>query len=149
MPDEATMTITYKRRWPCRFKEKIKLDTNWMKGDTSTVSSASRPGLAKQNTEALKTIAAESRAVRLHLQDIADSLETEPSSDTEEQDTVEATLATIVARSGGDIGALAKRLGVTEQKAEEIVALIEAHPATGETDVVSNGQISPGPAAYF
>ena len=138
-PDEATVTIIYKgnRRRP--YSEKIKLDTNWMKGDTSTTSSSSRPGLAKQNTEALKNIAAEARAGRFLLRDIADGL-----GEPQIPDGSSDTLCEIVAASGSDVAALADRLGVSEGKASAIVALLDDHPTTGDIDVVSNGQIEPG-----
>lgn len=142
-PDEAVMTITYKGNRRSRYKEKIKLDTSWMKGDTSTVSSSSHPGLQKQNSASLKKIADETRAARLLLRNVADGLsESQQPSDP----STETRLVDIVSSSGSDLTALAVRLGVTEQKATEIVALLEREPLTEEIDLVSNGQIAPGSA---
>lgn len=147
-PDEAVMTITYKGNRIRRYTEKIKLDTNWMKGGTSSVSSASRPGLEKQNADSLKKIAAESRAVRSLLREIADGI-TEarqpPVEDDTRPDIVEdETLPDIIDVHGGDMAALAAKLGVSMANAIAIAALVERNPSTGDIDIVSSGQIAPG-----
>ena len=142
-PDEAVITISYRGARRRRYKEKIKLDTNWMKGDTSTVSSGSRPGLQKQNAASMKRIAEEARAARILLRDIAAALPdpAQPSEHLPEQ-----LLPEIVHASGSDLTALASRLGVSEQKAIEIIAILEREPTIDDVDVVSNGQILPGSA---
>lgn len=140
-PDQAVMTISYKGNRIRRYKEKVKLDTNWMKGGTSTVSSASRPGLEKQNTDSLKKIAAESRAARLLLRDIADGMD-----GARAQPDAQLNLAEIIQESAGDMATLAERLGVSSAKANGIVALVDSDPRTGDIDVVSSGQITPGSA---
>lgn len=142
-PDEALMTISYKGSRIRRYKEKIKLDTNWMKGDTTTVSSDSRPGIAKQNADSLKKIAAEARSVRFFLRDTTEVMK---EARTASPAPVADTLADIISANGSDMTALAARLGVSEEQAAEIVALVERDPTTGEIDVVSNGQIAPGSA---
>lgn len=144
IPDEAVITITYKRNWLCSYKEKIKLDTAWMKGDTSTISSASRPGLAKQNAAALTKIAAEMRAANQRLRYIAENTERNDHSETKQVETVDFDLVTIVVGAGGDPAALAKKLGVSAHNASAIAALVESDPSTGDIDVISNGQIAPG-----
>lgn len=141
-PDETVVSITYKGNRMRRFKEKVKLDTNWMKGDTATTSSSSRPGLAKQNTASLKKIAEESRAARFLLRDIADGV-----AGPQPSDFADEALTDIIHAHGSDMMALAARLGVSEAKAAEIVALVDRAPTTSEIDVVSNGQISPGSGA--
>jgi hypothetical protein len=144
IPDEAVMTITYKRNWIQRYKETVSLDTNWMKGDTSTVSSGSRPGLARQNTDALKKIAAELRLANGNLRDIAENTESHASSDGDKAEPATVSLLSLVEGAGGDMTRLAASLGVSEQKAFAIAALIESNPSTADIDVVSNGQIVPG-----
>lgn len=141
-PDEALIVITYKGNRVRRYKEKIKLDTNWMKGDTSTVSSASRPGLEKQNTDSLKKIAEESRAARVLLHDIADGM-----AGVQPIAPADNSLADVIHASGSDMSALAAQFGVSKETAVEIVALVGRQPMTGEIDVVSNGQIAPGSAS--
>lgn len=145
-PDDAVMTITYKGNRRRLYKDKIKLDTNWMKGDTSTVSSASRPGLQKQNSASLKKIAEEARAARFLLRDLVGSMS---ESEQPPVHTAEENLIDIVDSSGSDTTALASRLGVSEQQAIEIVALIEREQISDEIDVISNGQIAPGSANMF
>lgn len=138
-PDQAVVTITYKGNRIRRYKEKVKLDTNWMKGDTSTVSSTSRPGLDKQNAESLKKIAAESRAARLLLREVTDRLE-----GSRQMPATDFRLPEIIPAAAGDMTALAAQLGVSVDQAEEIVALVEREPISGEIEVVSGGQIAPG-----
>lgn len=141
-PDEALVSITYTGNRRRRYEEKINLDTSWMKGDTSTVSSASRPGLHKQNTTSLKKIADESRASRLLLRDIADGM-----SEGQLPPPAINDLSEMIQASGSDMTALAAHLGVSEKVAAEIVAVVESDPITGNIDVVSNGQIEPGSAS--
>lgn len=150
-PDEATMTITYKGNRIRRYKEKVKLDTNWMKGDTSTVSSTSRPGIAKRNAEALKKIADEAVTIRRRLTDVVIVMErtapeegTPPTVGPTPTPSGPETLPMIIADLGSDRAALAARLGLTEEKAAAIVALVESNPSTGDIDIVSGGQITPG-----
>jgi len=144
IPDDAAVTITYKGNRIRRHKDMINLDTNWMKGDTSTVSSSSRPGIEKQNADSLKKIAAESRAIRRLVGDIAGALEGDEPEHKESENLVE-----LIESSGSDITSLSRRLGVTEQKAAEIIDLLERNPSTGDVDVVSSGQIVPGSAGIF
>lgn len=142
IPDEAEVTISYKGNRIRRYKETVKLDTNWMKGDSSTQSSASRPGMAKQNTESLKKIAAEMRGANLRLRDIAENTSPNAQPDNPERADV-SDLATAITESAGDMVALAARLGVTERQAAAIAALVDSQPETGDIDVISNGQITP------
>ncbi|GAA1223317.1 hypothetical protein [Rhodoglobus aureus] len=142
-PDEAVMTITYKGNRFRRYKGRIKLDTNWMKGSTSTVSSDSRPGLEKQNTEALKKIAAEVRSARMHLRDITDVMEKPDETESVAPRDAE-TLLSLIGAIGSDMTALATRLGVSEAQAAAIAELVDLTPETDEIKIVSSGQITPG-----
>lgn len=143
IPDEALMTITYKRGWIRRYREKVKLDTNWMKGDTSTVSSGSRPGLAKQNTEAMKKIAAEMRVANQRLRDIAENTEKDAPAEVGPPASEAMSLPAMVAAAGGDAAILAVQLGVSEEKAIEIAEVVDREAVDDEIEVVSNGQITP------
>jgi hypothetical protein len=83
-PDQVTVTITYKRNWLCRYKEVIPLDAEWMGLATHSVSSTSTPGRMKQMAESLGKIADETKASRLMLRDIAESVATDDEAESDE-----------------------------------------------------------------
>jgi hypothetical protein len=73
-PENVTVRISYKGNRVRRYKEKIPLDSRWMKLDTSSVSSDSMRGRTKTIAESVKAIADATRPALRALQEIADSV---------------------------------------------------------------------------